>query len=122
MILEKITKGNFNLEFTKKTYKHENNLRFHVKIDERFYEYAIDTWNKHTINLQCVVYQKKKIQGRSEEMLWTNHNQNRGTIETTERFERLQELCIEYDCLSGPERQESLIEYLGKFSCTDNIP
>ena len=41
---------------------------------------------------------------------------------TTERFERLQELCIEYDCLSGPERQESLIEYLGKFSCTDNIP
>ena len=63
-------------------------------------------------------------QSRSEEMLWTNHNQNRGTIETTERFERLQELlvCIEYDCLSGPERQESLIEYLGKFSCTDNIP
>ena len=53
MILEKITKGNFNLEFTKKTYKHENNLRFHVKIDERFYEYAIDTWNKQTINLQC---------------------------------------------------------------------
>ena len=45
MILGKITKGNFNLELTKKTYKHENNLRFHVKIDERFYEYAIDTWN-----------------------------------------------------------------------------
>ena len=59
MILEKITKGNFNLEFTKKTYKHENNLRFHVKIDERFYEYAIDTWNKQTINLQCVVNIKK---------------------------------------------------------------
>ena len=64
MILEKITKGNFNLELTKKTYKHENNLRFHVKIDERFYEYAIDTWNK----------------------------------------------------------QISLIEFLGKFSCADNIP
>ena len=41
---------------------------------------------------------------------------------TTERFEKLQELCIAYDCLSGPERQESLIEFLGKFSCTDNIP
>ena len=35
---------------------------------------------------------------------------------------KLQELCIAYDCLSGPERQESLIEFLGKFSCTDNIP
>ena len=67
MILEKITKGNFNLELTKKTYKHENNLRFHVKIDERFYEYAIDTWNKHTINLQCVVYERKKIQGRVDQ-------------------------------------------------------
>ena len=41
---------------------------------------------------------------------------------TTERFEKLQELCIAYDCLSGPERQESLIEFLGKFSCTGNIP
>ena len=30
MILEKITKGNFNLEFTKKTYKHENNLRYNI--------------------------------------------------------------------------------------------
>ena len=42
--------------------------------------------------------------------------------QTTERFEKLQELCIAYDCLSGPERQESLIEFLGKFSNTDNIP
>ena len=67
MILEKITKGNFNLEFTKKTYKHENNLRFHVKIDERL-------------------------------------------------------PTIAYNALSGPERQESLIQFLGKFSCTDNIP
>ena len=49
MILESITKGNYNLELTKKTFKHENNLRFHVKIDERFYEYSIDTINKATI-------------------------------------------------------------------------
>ena len=55
MILESITKGNYNLELTKKTFKHENNLRFHVKIDERFYEYSIDTINKATINLQCCV-------------------------------------------------------------------
>ena len=41
--LENITKGNFNLEFTKKTYKHEHNLRFHIKVDEHYYEYAMDT-------------------------------------------------------------------------------
>ena len=41
---------------------------------------------------------------------------------TTERFEKLEELCIAFNALSGPERQESLIEFLGKFSCTDNIP
>ena len=66
MILEKITKGNFNLEFTKKTYKHENNLRFHVKIDERFYEYAIDTWNKQTIT--CVFYDINAITSTD---IWT---------------------------------------------------
>ena len=36
-----ITKGNFNLEYTIKTFKHETNLRFHIKIGERFYEYAM---------------------------------------------------------------------------------
>ena len=63
MILESITKGNYNLELTKKTFKHENNLRFHVKIDERFYEYSIDTINKATINLQCCV-RKQRSNGR----------------------------------------------------------
>ena len=46
MKLESITKGNFNLEQTKKTFKHENNLRFHFEKDGRFYEYAVDTINK----------------------------------------------------------------------------
>ena len=40
----------------------------------------------------------------------------------TERFERLDELFIAYDNLSGPQRKESLIEFLGKFAHTDNIP
>ena len=39
--LESIAKGNFNLEYTIKTFKHETNLRFHIKIGERFYEYAM---------------------------------------------------------------------------------
>ena len=64
MILESITKGNYNLELTKKTFKHENNLRFHVKIDERFYEYSIDTINKAIINLQCCVRKQKPSNGR----------------------------------------------------------
>ena len=41
MKLQSITKGNFNLEQTKKTFKHENNLRFHFEEDGRFYEYAV---------------------------------------------------------------------------------
>ena len=46
MILESITKGYFNLENTKKTFSHANNLRFDFKKDGRFYEYAVDTINK----------------------------------------------------------------------------
>ena len=56
MILQSITKGNLNLVLTKNTYKHENNLRFHLKIDGRFYEYPTCTINKGTLNLQCVVH------------------------------------------------------------------
>ena len=60
-ILKSITKGNFNLEQTKKYYKHENNLRFHFLIEDRFYEYSIDTFNKSTINMQCVVRKQDHI-------------------------------------------------------------
>ena len=41
---------------------------------------------------------------------------------TTERYERLAEICEAYDNLSGPERQESLIDFLGQFALSDNIP
>ena len=90
--LESITKGNYNLEYTKKTFKHETNLRFHIKIGERFYEYAMDTINKKTINL----HQKP-------------------TLETVKSRTRA-------DQLSGPERKESLIEFLERFSRCDGIP
>ena len=63
MILQSITKGNLNLELTKNTYKHENNLRFHIQIDGRYYEYTTCTINKGTVNLQCVVHKKKKCNG-----------------------------------------------------------
>ena len=62
MKLESITKGNYNLELTKETFKHEKNLRFHVKIDDRYFEYALDGINKTTINIQCVVRNQKKLQ------------------------------------------------------------
>ena len=52
MELYSITKGNFNLDKTKESYRHENNLRFHVKDDNgKFYEFNINSWNKKTINL-----------------------------------------------------------------------
>ena len=41
---------------------------------------------------------------------------------TTERFEKLGELCHAFDQLSGPERKESLIEFLERFSRCDGIP
>ena len=61
MELFSITKGNFNLNKTKETYRHENNLRFHVRDENRkFYEFSINSWNKNTINLRCVNDRKQK--------------------------------------------------------------
>ena len=59
MKLESITKGNFNLEQTKKTFSHANNLRLHFQKDGRYYEYAVDTVNKKTINMQCTVHKQE---------------------------------------------------------------
>ena len=42
MKIYKITKGNFALENTRDIRPHENNLRFHIKIEDKYYEYAID--------------------------------------------------------------------------------
>ena len=38
MEIYKITKGNFALENTRDIRPHENNLRFHIKIEEKYYE------------------------------------------------------------------------------------
>ena len=59
MEIYKITKGNFALENTRDIRPHENNLRFHIKIEEKYYEYAIDTINKKTINIRCVICKSK---------------------------------------------------------------
>ena len=40
---------------------------------------------------------------------------------TTEKFDNLKDICVEYDNLSGPERQERLIEFLGLFARRDAI-
>ena len=40
----------------------------------------------------------------------------------TERYDNLKDICDEYDNLSGPERQERLIEFLGLFARRDAIP
>ena len=59
MELYKITKGNFCLNATKDKRPHENNLRFHIRINDKHYEYAIDCINKSTINIRCVVGKTK---------------------------------------------------------------
>ena len=61
MELQSITKGNFNLEQTQKTFSHANNLRFHFQKDGRYFEYAVDTINKKTINMQCTVHKQDHI-------------------------------------------------------------
>ena len=62
MEIYKITKGNFCLDKTRDSRPHENNLRFHIKLNEKYYEYAIDTINKSTINIRCVVGKTKNSQ------------------------------------------------------------
>ena len=59
MQIYKITKGNFALENTRDIRQHENNLRFHIKIEDKYYEYAIDNINKNTINVRCVIGKQK---------------------------------------------------------------
>ena len=55
MELYSITKGNYNLDKTKEIFRHENNLRFHVRDKNRkFYEFSINSWNRNTINLRCI--------------------------------------------------------------------
>ena len=56
MKIYRITKGNVALENTRDIRPHENNLRFHIEIEEKYFEYAIDTINKKTINIRCVNY------------------------------------------------------------------
>ena len=34
-------------------------MRFHIEIEEKYYEYAIDTINKKTINIRCVIGKSK---------------------------------------------------------------
>ena len=41
MKIYKITKGNFALENTRDIRPHENNIRFHIKIEEKYYEYIV---------------------------------------------------------------------------------
>ena len=59
MKIYKITKGNFALENTRDIRPHENNLRFHIQIEGKYYEYAIDTINKKTLNVRCVIAKSK---------------------------------------------------------------
>ena len=54
-----VTKGNFCLDKTRDIRPHENNLRFHFKINEKHYEYAIDNVSKSSIGLRCVVGSNK---------------------------------------------------------------
>ena len=88
-----MTKGNFALNATREIRPHENNLRFHIKIDEKYYEFAIDQINKTTVNIRCVVGKTKNSPK-----------------------------CDSFDHFNGSERKQNLLEYLGLFSRRDSCP
>ena len=49
-----ITKGNYNLDKTKEIFRHENNLRFHVRDKNRkFYEFSINYLSSFS-NRDCI--------------------------------------------------------------------
>ena len=70
------------------------------------------------------------------ESFWSTHDQHKNYIDkvkndnltgsnrrkhTTERFDNLKDICQDYDNLSGSDRRERLIEFLGLFSRCDGI-
>ena len=57
--LVRITKGSYCLDKRRDTRLPEINLRFHMKIAGKYYEYAIDNMNSSTINIRCVVGNSK---------------------------------------------------------------
>ena len=56
MKIYKITKRNFARNKTGDVKPHKNKLRFHISINDKFYEYAIGKINKRTINIQCAAF------------------------------------------------------------------
>ena len=117
MEIYKITKGNFALENTRDIRPHENNLRFHIKIEEKYYEYAIDTINKKTINIRCVIC-KSKFKKNVMPVSFCGQTAEK----VTAKYETLQDLCEAFDNFSEPERKLNLFKYLGLFSTRDAIP
>ena len=119
MELYAISKGNYPLEKTAKIFKHENNLRFHVKQNDRFYEYSINSWNKKTINLRCVKFKsncKAKITLISGEHLKT---EEKASNSKTKKFEWSSG---QVDAFNTTGRKENLEKYLVLFSEKDDIP
>ena len=68
-------------------------LKIYIKIDEKYYEYAIDQINKTTVNIRCVVGKTKNSPK-----------------------------CDSFDHLNGSERKQNLLKYLGLFSRRDSCP
>ena len=95
MELQSITKGNFNLEQTQKTFSHANKLLRHAR---KHYKNYVDKVKNDNLTGS----KRRKI--------------------TTERYNNLKDICQEFDNLSGPQRHERLVEFLGLFARRDAIP
>ena len=69
--------------------------------------------SENGLQMKILRHARKHFKNYLDKVKNDNLTQNKRRKITTERFDNLKDICDEYDNLSGPERQERLIEFLG---------
>ena len=77
--------------------------------------------SENGLQMKILKHARKHFKNYLDKVKNDNLTQNKRRKITTERFSNLKDICREYDNLSGPERQERLIEFLGLFARRDDI-
>ena len=77
--------------------------------------------SENGLQMRILRHARKHYKNWVDKVKNDNLTGNKRRKTTTERFENLKGICREYDDLSGPERQERLIEFLGLFARRDAI-
>ena len=111
MQIYKITKGNFALENTREIRPHENNLRFRIKIEDKYYEYAIDNKDCPALRTPNAEFNKvlKHKRGFLNKYAYVVKLDNLSVIrrpkKMIDKYEILLDLCEAFDNFSDSERK-----------------